>query len=334
VPPGLTDLDPGEQGEPVHPARDPRVTDGAPTTPEAAPAPVSPPTPSQGQAREPFEYGELLRALGLNLSDHEVAVRYYREAAQRHLIPFPSRPAPVTGEIIPEGYTSWGIGESLNEIDWLHSVLRSPVVVPGITTVKRVLGPEPAAPLRPEPLDLDLYIDSSGSIADPQVQLSFLALAGAIIALSCLRAGGRVQATLWSGARQYETTDGFITDSDQILRIITGYIGGATAFPIHMLRETYSGRDDRDRPVHVLVISDDGVTTMFDTDELGGDGKIIAQDALDRARGGGTMVLNLYGWPDDLQPAVDMGWDVVPITSWDELLAFARRFAHRTYAGR
>jgi hypothetical protein len=82
----------------------------------------------------------------------------------------------------------------------------------------------------------------------------------------------------------------------------------------------------------VLVISDDGVTTMFDKDELGGDGAAVARQALDRARGGGTMVLNLYRWPDDLTPAVEMGWDVVPITGWDELLGFARRFARRTYA--
>jgi hypothetical protein len=337
VPPGLTDLDPGEQRDPLHPSQDPRVTDtaAAPTPRPATREPGPPsPTPSRGQAREPFEYGELLRALGLDLTDHEIAVGYYREAAQRHLIPFPSQPAPVVADLVPEGYTSWTVGEPIAEIDWLHSVLRSPRVVPGVTTVKRVLGPEADAPPRPEPLDLDLYIDSSGSIANPQIQLSYLALAGSIVALSCLRAGGRVQATLWSGARQFETTSGFITDTSRILEIVTGYIGGATAFPIHVLRDTYGDRSERDRPVHVLVISDDGVTTMFDRDERGGDGAVIASEALHRARGGGTMVLNLYRWPDDLQAAVDMGWDVVAITGWDELLSFARRFAHRSYANR
>jgi hypothetical protein len=335
IPPGLTELGPGEQQDPLHPARDPRVTDGA-LPPKPKPMTREPAegsdVPTRGQHREPFEYGELLRALGLELTDHEVAVRYYREAAQRHLIPFPSHPSAVVGDLVPEGYTQWTVGEPLADVDWLHSILRSPRVVPGVTTVRRVLGPEPDTPPRPEPLDLDLYIDSSGSIANPQVQISFLALAGSIIALSCLRSGGRVQATLWSGARQFETTAGFITDSERILRIVTGYIGGATAFPIHVLRDTYADRGEHGRPVHVLVISDDGVTTMFDRDELGGDGSAIARQALGRARGGGTMVLNLYRWPGDLAPAVEMGWDVVPITGWDELLGFARRFARRTYA--
>jgi hypothetical protein len=333
VPPGLTDLDPAEQGEPLHPARDPRVSPGAvPATP-GAPAAAAPTAPggSQGQRRDPFEYGQILRALGLHLTDHEIAVRYYREAARGHLIPFPTRRMPVGGELLPEGYAPWTVGEPLADIDWLATVLRSPVVVPGVTTVQRVRAPDEQSPPREEPLDLDLYIDSSGSIANPQVQVSYLALAGAIVALSCLRAGGRVHATLWSGAQQFESTDGFVTDSDSVLRIVTGYIGGATAFPIHVLRETYAARSPRDRPVHVLVISDDGVTTMFDADERGASGVDIAKEALAKAQGGGTMVLNLWRWPDDLQPAVDMGWDVETVTGWEQLLAFAAKFARRTY---
>lgn len=330
VPPGLTDIDAGERTEPLHPANDPRVTESAEPV-AAQPLSEVPSAAPRGQAREPFQYGELLRALGLKLSDHDVAVRYYREAAQRHLIPFPSKPAPSTGDLVPEGLSPWTVGEPMADIDWLHSVIRSPLVIPGVTTVKRVLAPEEDLPPRPQPLDLDLYIDSSGSIVNPQRQLSFLALAAAIIALSCLRCGGRVQATLWSGARRFETTAGFITDTERILRIVTGYLGGGTAFPIHVLRDTYAARTERDRPVHVLVISDDGVTTMFNRDEHGNDGAVIARESLARARGGGTMVLNLYRWPDDLSPAVDMGWDVVSIRGWAELLGFARRFARQAY---
>lgn len=332
VPAGLTEIDPGEHQQPLHPARDPRVSPGASTEAAAAAASTAP-GGGAGQRREPFEYGELLRALGLRLTDHEIAVRYYREEARRHLIPFPTRRTPVGGELLPEGYAPWTVGEPLADIDWLATVLRSPVVVPGVTTVQRVRAPDEQSPPREEALDLDLYIDSSGSIANPQVQTSYLALAGAIVALSCLRAGGRVQATLWSGARQFETTDGFVTDSDAVLRIVTGYIGGATAFPIHVLRDTYATRGPTDRPVHVLVISDDGVTTMFDADERGGSGAEIAEHALASAQGGGTMVLNLWRWPDDLQQAVDMGWNVETVTGWEQLLAFAARFARRTYGG-
>lgn len=338
VPDGLTGLEPAEQRPPLHPAVDPRVCEdvpGRPGGPRPAPAPTGASTGGGGQYREPFEFGELLRALGLDLTDHEVAVRYYTEAAQRHLVPFPHAPAPRRGDLVPEGYRPWAVGEPLATIDWPHSIFRSPVVVPGVTTVQRAHGTAEGDRPRAQPLDLDLYIDSSGSIANPQQQLSFLALAGAIVARSCLRAGGRAQATLWSGPRQFESTDGFVTDSTTVMRIITGYIGGATAFPVHVLRDTYAERAADACPVHLLVISDDGVTTMFDHDERGNDGAALARLALARARGGGTMVLNL-GWrPDGLDDGLDrarsIGWDIEEVAGWEQLVAFARRFSRRTY---
>ena len=92
-------------------------------------------------------------------------------------------------------------------------------------------------------LDLDLYVDCSGSIPNPQQNFSYLALAGAIVVLSALRTGARVQATLWSGSRQFDTTNGFITDEMKLLRVLTGYLGGGTAFPNHMLVDRWRGAD-------------------------------------------------------------------------------------------
>src|SRR6185369_16027227 len=128
---------------------------------------------------------------------------------------------------------------------------------------------------------------------NPQRNVSYLALAGAILCLSALRAGARVQATLWSGKREFETTPGFVRDERALLRVLTGFFGGATAFPIHVLRDTFEARRANARPAHILVISDDGVSTMFERDERGASGWDIVGSALARARGGGTLVLNL-----------------------------------------
>jgi hypothetical protein len=170
---------------------------------------------------------------------------------------------------------------------------------------------------------------------NPQVQVSYLTLAGAIVALSALRAGARVQATLWSGARQFETTGDFIRDEHAILQILTGYLGGGTAFPVHLLRETYQSRGPYSRPVHILVISDDGVTTMFDKDEQGNSGWEIGQMALDRARGGGTLVLNMQrSWEDNdvlARAYLEQNWQIATVRSWEALVEFARQFSARTY---
>lgn len=349
-PDGLTEIEPGELDSIIHPAQDPALS-GEADAPDAEGEPKSEPPaaanaqpPSRGQARQPFEYGELLRAAGLQFTDHDVAVRYYREQARPHLVPFPSRRTPASHDPLPEGLEAWNLGDPLDEIDWLQSIIASPRIVPGLTTMRRVWGTTEGREPKPEPLDLDLYVDSSGSMANPQIQISYPALAGAIICLSALRAGARVQATLWSGTRQFITTPGFVRDEEAILRVLTGYFGGATAFPIHILRDTFAKRSATDRPAHILIISDDGVNTLFDNDERGQSGWDISAAALEKARGGGTMVLNLpTKWETlkshytsaftDIRRARDtQGWAVHPVTTWEQLVDFARAFSRRQYS--
>lgn len=344
TPDGLVEADPEEAAGAIHPALDPSLSD---LPDDGKPGKTAPPADVQrspshggGQAREPFEYGEILRAAGVEITDHEAAVRYYRERALPHLIPFPARPAPSTGDPLPEGLEPWELGDPLDAADWMESVIQSPHVIPGMTTVQRVWGTTEARDPARVPLDLDLYVDSSGSMPNPQQLTSFPALAGAILCLSALRAGARVQATLWSGARQFTSTPGFVRDETEILRVLTGYFGGATAFPIHVLRDTYAARPPDAHPAHILVISDDGVTTMFDNDERGESGWTVAARSLARAGGGGTFVLNLpVGWErfahgtyGDIRRARDQqGWAVHPVATLDELVAFARWFSRLTY---
>jgi hypothetical protein len=328
---------------PLHPSLDPRLGDELPETDVEAPPPLDAEAkPAAGQTRQPFEYGEILRAMGLSISDHEVAIRYYRERAVPHLVPFPRRHTPASPEPLAEGLQPWNFGDPFDDVDWLQSVLLSPRVVPGLTTVQRAWGTMEAQTPKSEPLDLDLYVDSSGSMANPQRLISYPALAGAIICLSALRAGARVQATLWSGTRQFQSTPGFVRDERLLLGVLTGYIGGATAFPIHVLRDTFAARPPTARPAHVLVISDDGVSTAFDKDERGNSGWDVMRGALARARGGATFVLNLHAdWERlkwDAYAAIrrardELGIDVRRVADWDELVAFARAFARKRYAG-
>jgi len=346
MPNGLTEIDPEERAGAIHPSEDPELsglTDVSAEDVEAPPLNVRADQGlSGGQAREPFEYGEVLRATGIELGDHEVAVRYYRERAQPHLVPFPKSARESGSDPLPEGLEPWDIGHPLDDVDWLESVLASPTVVPGMTTVQRVWGTTEGTARGSEPFDLDLYVDSSGSMANPQYHVSYPALAGAIICLSALRVGASVQATLWSGKNQVMSTPGFVRDTDAILRILTGFYGGGTAFPLPTLRRTYENRRPDERPVHVMVISDDGVTTMFDDDELGNSGWDVSRRALNVAKGGGTFVLrtaknweslaNKYEVYRDMRRARDeLGWHIYPVSSWEDLVDFARQFSREAY---
>jgi hypothetical protein len=287
------------------------------------------------QFREPFQYSELLRALGLDLSSHEVTTRYYRERALPYLIPFPTKKAQQAKEPLPEAYQTWEPADSLDDLELFGSLLQSPEVIPGVTTVQREYGETPGGEPANVPLDLDIYVDCSGSMPDPAVNVSYLALAGTILACSALRAGARVQATLWSGAGQFETSGGFVRDEKRILGIITGYIAGATAFPLHVLRDTYESRKPSEPPVHIVVISDEGIDTILRNDDHGKPGKQICGMALNAARGGGTLVLNLseQDWvPRETLERV--GFRVHTVTDWIELVSFARAFVGENYEKR
>jgi hypothetical protein len=101
------------------------------------------------------------------------------------------------------------------------------------------------------------------------------------------------------------------------------------------MRDTYADRKPTARAVHLLVISDDGVTTMFDKDERGGSGRDASAMGLRNARGGGTMILNLYSdWQQDarLVEAHQQGWEIYVVRTLEELVPFAREFSRRQYA--
>ncbi|MYM86470.1 VWA domain-containing protein [Rugamonas sp. FT82W] len=340
-PSGGQQIEAGEMEAAVHPVHDSRISglDGVVEEPQDAAA-----TSQGGQAREPYEYGEILKAAGIKLSDEEIAVRYYRERALPHLISFPRTPAPQSDQLQLEGLEPWQIGDPLDQIDWLQSVIQSPRPIPGVTTVQRAYGREAAPPRKPEPIDLDLYVDSSGSMPNPRVQTSYLTLAGAIIALSALRAGSGVQVTLWSGKGDVMTTKGFVRDDSSVLKVLTGFFGGATCFPIPHLRHTYE--HPRPRRTHILHISDDGITTMFEQDERGNSGWDVAAHALAVGDAGGTMALNLpTGWEQSgdsdwrreaykvLRQAKErQQWEIHAIAQFEDLVEFARAFSRRHYA--
>jgi hypothetical protein len=122
-------------------------------------------------------------------------------------------------------------------------------------------------------------------------------------------------------------------------------MGGGTAFPIHKLRDTFAERKNTERDCHILMISDDGITTMFERDEQGNSGWDVAAQALDAGRAGGTMALNLYhdwqqpsttqwvnDWANDLQRAHrEQGWAIYSVNELEALVDFARDFSRRHY---
>ncbi|MGN6544341.1 MAG: hypothetical protein ACTHK7_04785 [Aureliella sp.] len=344
-PDGLSEEDEGEADSILHPAEDPALS-GLGDLPGSSGGTGRVRSEDSGrkstkQARGPFEYSEILQASGVTLSPREIARRFYRERALPHLIPFPARVAAPAHDPLPEGLDTWEISSPIEQIDWWATLLGGTEVIPGVTTRERLIGQSPGTDPQRIPIDLYLGIDCSGSMRDPALNLSYPVLAGTIMVLSALRAGVRVKVVLSGEPGKSISTDGFIRDAEECLKVLTNYLGTGYAFGIHRLAETFLAKDARPlaRPVHVLIISDSDMFAMLRETAGGRLGWDVARETVERCGGGATYVLQIpevaSRWAESPEsPIYRMradGWNVHSVTSMDELTAFARQFSRAQY---
>ncbi|MEZ6133326.1 MAG: hypothetical protein R3C53_00310 [Pirellulaceae bacterium] len=357
IPDGLSAIDPYEVEGAIHPSEDPELS-GVEADNEASHA-LPDDTRIGGwktpkSFRSPVEYLDVLRAAGVDVDERQIVAKYYRERALPHLIRFPARTAPQATDPLLEGLEIWDIDSPVNEIDWLGTLINSAQVIPGLTTRRREFGHSPDGDPDQTPIDLYLGVDCSGSMGNPAHHLSYPILAGAIIAISAIRSGSKVQVALSGEPGRTVTTDGFIRQPQIILKTLTDYLGTGYAFGIHRLRDTFDHLPRGARPIHILIVSDNDTFAMLDSqaddgrrssketgDEISNDetGWQVAQRALQAARGGGTFVLELPEhvvsgtWSQPTQEYLDrirsIGWNVAIVSSMDQLVEFARQFSQR-----
>ncbi len=97
-----------------------------------------------------------------------------------------------------------------------------------------------------------------------------------------------------------------------------------------------------DRPVHILIVTDNDIFNLLEAVVDGHSGWDVTREAVAKARGGATYVLELSERMRSVRPSFAAreermqadGWNVRHVTSMEELLEFARRFSQAAYGKR
>ena len=286
--------------------------------------------------RSPAEYVAIMKALAVKRDPRDVVIHYYKELARGRLIPFPAELQTRAGDPLPEGLELWEPGSSLERIDWVQTLLRSPVVIPGVSTVERSYGVTDGGEPERKPPDLYVGVDCSGSMANPAQRLSYPALAGTVILLSALRAGARAMVCLsgeWHGQGTFRETPGFVRDERVLLGTLTDYLGTGCSFGLPRLQQTFVVPGPFVRKTHILIVSDSDLFREIDGTVGGWD---TLEQAVKNAGGGATAALNLStqtaGYEPFLAKLRAAGVEPHAVSNEAQLVEFARAFARKTYS--
>lgn len=336
IPDGLTELDDDELDGDIHPAFDPELTGLSVNLDEVdRDAPTGTGRELVGgkqknNYRTPAEFLALMESLGVEVDGREIVSRYYRERALPHIVRFPSRPAPQSTDPHPEGLDVWEPGGALAAIDWVETVVKSPRIIPGITTVERLQGEGPGGEPARQPIQLYLGIDCSGSMGNPAFMVSYPVLAGAVMVLSALRARANVMVCLSGEPGEFAETTGFIRDEKKLLNTLTSYLGTGYAFGINRLEAQFMLQPPPTHPTHALVISDSDMFLMIRQTPNGQD---IIHTIPKLCSAGATMVLQISEGrhSEDIQMLKAAGWNVHCVTSMSEVVGFAAAFSRTTW---
>lgn len=251
-----------------------------------------------------------------------VALAAYRREADRARLDVPASLEP--GEpFVPGPHTSWDLGDDLESVDWIGSMVRSGArPIPSVTTLARTFLPDDPRPGDRELPWVEMYVDSSGSMPNPVESYSHQIEAGFILVRAATRAGGRVRIIQYSSMGQQMVMESFVRSAGPAELALLEFIGGGTDFPWDLLASSVK-KYRRLARVRRVVISDSDFIHNFANPTPALNAAAIVREAADA--GGFTGLLNLSAGLE--KPLVDAGMDVVIVRDWKDVGQAARALA-------
>ncbi|MGE6762782.1 M48 family metalloprotease [Corallococcus interemptor] len=174
--------------------------------------------------------------------------RHYRRLVDRYILELPSspsRPEPYL-RTIPE---AWEYGDDPTTIDWTLTVIAQGHLA-AVNPLRRELEADLPPPSDLGVPALEIYLDTSGSMPDPQQDLNAMTLAAQVLSASALRKGATVRGIIYSADNPVVSP--WMYDEETARDFFLHYIGGGTYFPVELMDALSQERPDALR----VVISD------------------------------------------------------------------------------
>lgn len=211
--------------------------------------------------------------------------RHYKRLVDQHVLKLPSAPAK------PEPYLrttpeAWEYGDDPTAIDWTLTVI-SQGHLAAVAPLRRELEADLPPPSDLGVPSIEIYLDTSGSMPDPEQQLNPMTLAAQVLSASAIRKKATVKGIIYSDGKPHVSP--WMYDEDRAREFLLGYIGGGTSYPFKVLESLSRERPDALR----VIISDSDFLANVST----GDGMELLVEATRRSR----ALVAFLQLPDDKQ---------------------------------
>lgn len=174
--------------------------------------------------------------------------KHYKRLVDEHILKLPGiQPPPEP--FLPSIPEDWEWGDNPKLIDWTATVL-SQGPLAGLRPQKRDQLPDEPSPREDRFPEVEIYLDTSGSMPNPAQSLNTMTLAAQILAASALRKGGKVRGIVYSSGPPLVSS--WMSDEETARRFLLNYAGGGTEYPFGVLKAFAQERDD----VMRVIISD------------------------------------------------------------------------------
>ncbi len=279
--------------------------------------------PGQGGGDPVRSLQDVLRGI---VEPVEVARATYTRLARQADVEVPRAQRPGEDET-PGPTEPWSFGDRLEEIDWLATLGRHGLAVPGLNLERRTWLPDDPRPGDHVTPWIELYVDCSGSMPDPVAHFNPGILAGFVLVEAALRAGGRCRTVTYSHVHQAMPT--FVASERLAHAGLLTYIGGGTRFPWDVLLES-AGRHRPEAGVIRVVLSDGDFLANYRHPDVAAPGlsarRTVTAALAAATRSPGALLLLLAARPDapEMTALSKAGARVLSVSGWSDLPSVAR----------